>query len=738
LSDSSENVGQTVERRLRALVAIAEALAKGRDAPDVLQSVVDSACDLLDAESARLELLEPYREGSERTRRLAAVSGLARIPAGSVRKADDGTGGYVIATGRPVLVLQLSEGLVEPPEAMRYTSPYLRNESAVLVPLGAQGHVLGTLAVLHSSPFRFDPADVGLMEQFALLATMAVDAGQRLEREESEALRLRALYLATEQVGEGIALVGTDERIRYANPAFGAVHGVLAGDLIGRPVDELMGPGWPWADLAERLMVSGDVRADGWVSHLSGVPVQVEIHARSVADHDGLAPLGTVLVMHEIADRKAAEAKLHRQASSDPLTGLANRRSIIEAVTTALGTARPGRPVALLFVDLDRFKRFNDGLGHRMGDSVLVQVARRFAAALGEGEILGRLGGDEFVVLLETVASPDAALAVAQRLAATLREPIAADGRTLTVSASIGVALAEPGGDVETLLRDADTAMYQAKAAGRDTQSLLDREAAPSFLAELDLEEELRHGVGDGQLLLAFQPVFDLRGGRLEGFEALVRWAHPTRGVLLPAAFLPVAEETDLIRPIGAWVLDRAAEVMTRYLPRLPHLALGVNVSSRQLVGDQLLEQLDDTLGRTGLPPDNLILEITESLAMRPGSERTLHHLRERGVRLAIDDLGTGYSNLSHLKGLPVSIVKVDHSFVAGLGADVRDRAIVATLLGLGSSLGLEVVAEGIETAAQLAVLQELGCPYGQGNLLGPATVPPGLDVLPEVDNSRW
>jgi diguanylate cyclase (GGDEF)-like protein/PAS domain S-box-containing protein len=734
LSNSSENVVETVERRLRALMAIAEALAKGSDAPEVLHSVVDSACYLLDAESARLELLEPYEEGRERSRRLVAVSGPVRIPAGSMRKADEGAGGYVIATGRPVLALKVSEGLIEPPEARRTASPYLHNESGVIVPLGAHGQVLGTLAVLHSTAFRFGPADVELMEQFALLATMAVDAGRRLERERAEALRLRALYLATEQVGEGIALVGTDQRIRYANPAFGEVHGMRAEDLVGRPIDELMGPGWPWSALAERLAVAGDVRADAWVWHRSGFPVQVEIHARTVADHDGLAPLGTVLVMHEIADRKAAEAKLHRQASSDPLTGSANRRSIIAAVTTALRTANGHRSAALLFVDLDRFKKINDGLGHRVGDIVLVHVARRFAAALGPGQLLGRLGGDEFVVLLEGVAGPDAALAVAQRLAATLREPISVDGRALTVSASIGVAMAEPGGDVETLLRDADAAMYQAKAAGRDTQALLDREAAPSFLAELDLEEELRRGIVEGQLLLYLQPVFDLRSGRLEGFEALVRWAHPTRGLLLPGAFLPLAEETDLIRPIGAWVLGQAAEIVTHYLPSRPHLALGVNVSARELVGNQLIEQLDETLGRTGLPPDNLILEITESLAMRPGSEQTLHHLRERGVRLAIDDLGTGYSNLAHLKRLPVSVVKVDQSFVAGLGADIRDRAIVATLLGLGSSLGLDVVAEGIETGLQLAVLQELGCPYGQGNLLGRAAVAPEPEELAEAD----
>jgi diguanylate cyclase (GGDEF)-like protein len=458
--------------------------------------------------------------------------------------------------------------------------------------------------------------------------------------------------------------------------------------------------------------------------------VQVELHARTVADHDGVAPLGTVVLMHEIADRKAAEAKLHRQASSDALTGLANRRSIIDAVGAALRTADRQRPVALLFVDLDRFKKINDGLGHRVGDMVLVQVARRFAAALGAGQVLGRLGGDEFVVLLEAVTDPQAALAVARHLAASLRSPISVDERSLTVTASIGVAVADAGSDVETLLREADTAMYQAKAAGRDTQVFLDRQSPSSFLAELDLEEELRRGVADQQLRLAFQPVFDLRNGRLEGFEALVRWAHPTRGLLLPGEFLPLAEESGLVRSIGAWVLRRGAEAMTRYLPQLGHLALGVNISPRQLGGDELIDELDETLGRTGLPPDHLILEITESLAMRPGFEQTLHHLRERGVRLAIDDLGTGYSNLGYLKRLPVSILKVDRSFVAGLGTDERDRAIVATLLGLGKSLGMEVIAEGVESDVQLTVLQELGCSFGQGNLLAPADDPPEPDEL--------
>lgn len=736
MSTAIEPVGSGLERRLRALMSIAEALARGRASSDVLQSIVDSARYLLDAESGRLELIRPAMVGlpvEQQERTLVAVSGQARIPVGTVRKGTEGGAAYAARTGRAALAYKLSERLSDPPGAVDSASPFLRNESAIVVPLGIPGPVLGTLAVLHTEPFFFDHGDVELMEQFATLATMAVDAGRRFEREKAEAIRLRALYLATEQVGEGIALVGTDDRIRYANPAFASLIGLGVGEIVGRPVRDLMGSELSWSEVSSRLAYEGEVRTEAKVWHRTGSQIQVELHARPLADPDGREALGTVVLLHEIGERKAAEAELQFQATSDPLTGLANRRSIIEAVSSAIHAAGRRQPVALLFLDLDRFKKINDGLGHRVGDEVLVQVGRRFSSALGRGPLLGRLGGDEFVVLLDAVADASAALAVADQLAHCLSEPVRVDGRSLTVTASIGVALAEPGTDVETLLRDADAAMYQAKAAGRDTRVLLNRPADASFLAELDLEEDLRLGIGRGELRLAFQPVVDLLTGHLSGYEALVRWQHPERGLLYPGAFLPLAEESGLIRPIGVWVLEHATTIAAGYMDRHPELRIGVNVSARQLVGDDLIGQIDRALARSGLPASRLIIEVTESWAMRPGSEHVLSELADRGVRLAIDDLGTGYSNLAHLKRLPVHSVKIDQSFVAGLGRDKRDRAIVATLLGLGDALDMTVVAEGVETPLQLQVLQELGCPFAQGNYLGMAADPPTADAIRPV-----
>jgi diguanylate cyclase (GGDEF)-like protein len=607
-------VGGLTERRLEALMAITGALARGSDAGEILQSVVDSARYLLDAESARLEMVVTDEVTGARARRLVAASGWCRHPIGSVRPLDEGVGGWVVRTGSPATALQMSSRLTAPPDAGRSASTYLSNESGVAVPLRSERGIIGTLAVLHPLAFRFGPSDVEVMEQFALLASLAVDAGERLRRAQDN-----------------------------------------------------------------------------------------------------------------LARRRADQARLHRLARTDSLTGLANRRSIIESVETAL--ARAG-PVALLFLDLDRFKRVNDGLGHRSGDALLVEVARRFETALEPGEVLGRLGGDEFVVLLDSVPDPETALATARRLATSLEEPILVDGRHLAVTASIGVALGEPASTVETLLRDADVAMYQAKAAGRDTEVLLDRTTASSTLDELNLEEELRQAVAGDQLRLALQPVFDLGTGRLVAFEALVRWHHPQRGVLLPADFLPMAEETGLIRPVGGWVLHQAVDVLSRYLPARPDLLVGVNISARQLADEELMESIDRALARSGVPSHHLVLEMTESLAMRPSVDRNLRAIRDRGVRLAIDDLGTGYSNLAYLKTLPVSVLKVDQSFVAGLGVDPRDDAIVATLLGLGRSLGMRVVAEGIESPTQLGALRAMGCVYGQGLLLGPAGPPPSCDAL--------
>jgi diguanylate cyclase (GGDEF)-like protein len=621
--------GVAAGRRLRALMAITAALARGSDAEEILQSVVDSACYLLDAESARLEMVISLSPGGPLLVKLVAASGLTRHPVGSVRPLGQGVGSHVIRTGTPVTALQLSAGLTTPAEAAEHASPYLRNESGIAVPLraatgttgrGTETGIIGTLAVFHSLPFRFGPADVEALQQFALLANLAVDAGQRLQRAQDD-----------------------------------------------------------------------------------------------------------------LARRRIDERRLHRLARTDTLTGLANRRSIIESVETALGRGGTEGSVALLFIDLDRFKRVNDGLGHRIGDALLIEVARRFRAALRQGEVLGRLGGDEFVVLIESVPDPEVALETARRLAAGLAAPIVVDRRHLAVTASIGVALAETESNVETLLRDADAAMYQAKAAGRDTEMLLDRCAASSTLDDLDLEEELRRAVVGDQLRLVLQPVFHLAAGSLVGFEALLRWEHPERGLLQPADFLAMAEETGLIRSVGGWVLQRAVDALAHYLPTSPGLMMGVNISARQLASDELVDGIDEALDRTGVPPEQLMLEITESLAMRPSVDRNLRRIRQRGVRLAIDDLGTGYSNLGHLKTLPMSVFKIDHSFVSGLGADRRDDAIVSTLLGLGQSLGMRVVAEGIETPAQLRTLRELGCLYGQGNLLAPAGPPPSCDALPRL-----
>jgi diguanylate cyclase (GGDEF)-like protein len=644
-----ERPEMAAERRLQALMAITAALARGSDAGEILQSVVESARYLLDAESARLEMVVPLPRGGAspggadlgdgRGRKLVAASGLSRNPVGSVRSVNEGVGSHVVHTGTPVIALQLSAGLTAPAEAARRASPYLHNESGVAVPLrsapdtrpgatvtggtgtgGTGTEVIGTLAVFHTLPFRFGPADVEVLEQFAVLANLAIDAGERLQRAQDD-----------------------------------------------------------------------------------------------------------------LARRQLGERRLHHLARTDTLTGLANRRAIIESVEAALGRQDPAGSVALLFIDLDRFKRVNDGLGHRAGDALLIEVGKRFAAALHDGEVLGRLGGDEFVVLLEAVPDPEVALKSARRLAASLAEPIVVDGRHLAVTASIGVALAEAEGNVGTLLRDADAAMYQAKAAGRDTERVLDRRAAASVLADLDLEEELRRAVAGDQLRLVLQPVFDLASGRLVAFEALLRWNHPDRGLLLPADFLAVAEETGLIRSVGGWVLQRAVDALAFYLPARPDLMVGVNISARQLASDELVDGIDEALDRSGVPAGQLLLEITESLAMRPSVDRNLQRIRDRGVRLAIDDLGTGYSNLAHLKTLPVSVLKIDHSFVSGVGNDRRDDAIVSTLLGLGESLGMRVVAEGIETPVQLRTLRELGCRYGQGNLLAPAGPPPSRDALGEL-----
>jgi diguanylate cyclase (GGDEF)-like protein/PAS domain S-box-containing protein len=413
----------------------------------------------------------------------------------------------------------------------------------------------------------------------------------------------------------------------------------------------------------------------------------------------------------------------------DPLTGLANRVLFSDHLERALGRMKAGEAgrFAVLFVDLDNFKIINDSLGHGLGDQLLVEVSRRLAGAVrshparGRRDLVARLGGDEFAILLEDLEQDRDAEAVARRILERLQEPFLLDGKEAFTGASIGIASASPEyASAVEILRDADTAMYRAKALGRSCYVVFDAELRARAIQRLELEQDLRKALERGELVVYYQPKIELGTGALCGFEALLRWRHPRRGLLGPAEFIPIAEETGLIVPIGLWVLREACRTLRSWLDELAghrRLEVSVNVSARQFRQPDLVDKVAEILAETGLPPERLQLEITETVLMedRRAALSVLERLKALGVGLKIDDFGTGYSSLNCLSEFPFDSLKIDRSFVLHLGQDDDALEVIKAILSLGETLRLEVVAEGIETATQLEALQELGCRFGQG-----------------------
>jgi diguanylate cyclase (GGDEF)-like protein len=430
--------------------------------------------------------------------------------------------------------------------------------------------------------------------------------------------------------------------------------------------------------------------------------------------------------------RRAFDDAVH-QATHDPLTGLPNRSLVVDRLDQALArSSRSGGRVTVLFADLDRFKVVNDSFGHPVGDGVLLSVSERLRAAVRPQDTVGRLAGDEFVIVCEDLTDRET-INVAERVAATVSDPIMLGGRETVITASIGIAHAEPGTRAEDMLRDSDVAMYRAKERGRSRIELFDAEMRRRMVDRLEMERSLRTAIAAGELRLDYQPIVTFDDWRVTAAEALVRWEHPERGLVQPDEFIPLAEESGLILPLGRWVLTEACRQLAVWRAEgRADLRVTVNLSARQFADPELIDVVAEALAKAGLPADALWLEITESVLMEEveATANTLHALKRLGVHLAVDDFGTGYSSLSYLKRFPVDLLKIDRSFIDGLGTDPEDGAIVLAIVSLAQALRLEVVAEGVEQFHQLEALHRLGCDAVQGFLLAR---PARADRLPEV-----
>jgi diguanylate cyclase (GGDEF)-like protein len=426
------------------------------------------------------------------------------------------------------------------------------------------------------------------------------------------------------------------------------------------------------------------------------------------------------------------------QALKDSLTRLANRRLFHDRVGHALarGQRRPGT-MAVLFVDLDKFKDVNDSLGHPAGDQLLTSVADRLRAILRPGDTAARLGGDEFAVLVEDIAGEGAAVEVAERLLEALADPFLLRGHDVAVGASVGIAVSAPGDTVDDLLRNADMAMYTAKEAGRGRYELFQPDMHLALVRRVEMENYLRRAAEDGEFTMYYQPIFALATGRLAGLEALLRWQHPARGLLEPSEFLALAEETGAIIGIGARALEEACRQARLWKDRHPDLLLkmAVNLSPIQLLQPDIIDIVNGALLRSGLAPDDLTLELTESVMVNGTGAvlERLHVLRALGVHLAIDDFGTGYSSLGHLRQLPFDVLKIDKTFVDGVANGSEESAFARAIIKLGQTLGLAIVAEGVERAEQAVQLQELGCEFAQGFWFAKPLHVDGVDALLRV-----
>jgi diguanylate cyclase (GGDEF)-like protein/PAS domain S-box-containing protein len=597
---------------------------------------------------------------------------------------------------------------------------------------------------------RIDGARVAAAAQRPALRITLINIDEH-KRAEAE-LRLAAVAFETQ---EGIMITDANGVIERVNAAFTKITGYSAQEAIGQRGD-LMHSGLQDAAFYEvmwaHLKTKGRWQGEVWNRRKSG-EVYPQWLAITEVSFDGDRPQRYVGTMIDITDRKAREEEIAQLAFYDPLTDLPNRRLMKDRLQQALvASGRLKREGALMFIDLDRFKEINDTLGHDKGDRLLQRAALRLVACVREGDTVARIGGDEFVVMLPPglSESPDEsavlAEAIADKILKSMREPYVVDGLVLHVSASIGIALfGEQPTSVEELLKRADQAMYQAKAAGRDTLRFFDVAAQDSLRTRSFIEADLRVALAQGQLLLNYQPVFNVarkmigaEAPRRRGAEALVRWQHPQRGLLLPDDFVSIAEDSGLIFPLGQWALDAACAQLALWRDDavLGQLTVAVNVCSLQLLDHDFVAQVLAVVQRHGVNPARLKFELTESVLLHDVDDTIakMRELQSHGVGFSLDDFGTGYSSLAYLKRLPLDQLKIDRSFVRDMLNKPHDAAIVRTIVELGVSLGLTVVAEGVETVSQCEVLAHLGCQGFQGRLFG---MPMSPDELRALANSE-
>jgi len=563
-------------------------------------------------------------------------------------------------------------------------------------------------------PSRVDGDEVGDMAR--AVQVFKENAIELLQRKTELEQVNRRLDVAINNMSHGLSMFDADMHLIICNERFRAMYGLT---------EELVKPGTPLRDILKYLIANGSLKqsldealrettrraddeTDSYLSELPGGRVIATSHQRM---SDG----GWVAVHEDVTDRRRTEARIAHLAHHDQLTNLPNRTYFLQELDLAVQGLRRGKNFAVLCLDLDRFKGVNDSLGHPVGDFLLKTAGERLTACIGPKDFVARLGGDEFAVIQSDVDDPEAAGKLAQSLIDAISLPYAIDDHQIVVGVSIGIALAPADGtNPDQLLRNSDIAMYRAKAEGRGAYRLFEQEMDARIRARRALELDLRHALGGGQLQVYYQPLVSAASGSVQGFEALLRWLHPTHGMIAPSDFIPMAEETGLINPIGEWVLRTACATAVK-LPS--DISVAVNLSPVQFRSGNLVHAVLSALAASGLPARRLEIEITESALMEDDAKTlaTLHQLRQVGVRISMDDFGTGYSSLNYLRSFPFDKIKIDRSFVRDIANNSDGLAIVRAITSMAASLGIAVVAEGVETGEQYQLLRQEGCTELQG-----------------------
>lgn len=528
-------------------------------------------------------------------------------------------------------------------------------------------------------------------------------------------------------IGDGVISTDVAGRVTYLNAVAENMTGWALEEAAGRPFEEVLRV----ADVATRESVQNPMtlailenktvglKSNCVLIRRDGTEAAVEDSAAPIHDRRGRVT-GAVMVLRDVSMTRALSLKMAHLAQHDSLTDLPNRIVLNDRLTQALALARRHQQkLALLFLDLDRFKSVNDSLGHAIGDRLLQSVAERLLACVRGSDTVSRQGGDEFVILLSEVACPADAAVSAEKILLALSMPHRIDQRDLHLTASIGiVTYPDDGMEAETLLKHADLAMYRAKATGRNSYRFFEPDMSGNTAYRQSLESGLHRAIERHEFVLHYQPTMSLDSGELIGVEALIRWRHPQRGLVPPAQFVPIAEESGFIAAIGLWVLHEACRQSRAWRAAgLPPMRIAINISTVELRDKGFVERVGGILEEHGLVPQDLELELTETFLMHDSNSAAavLHSLSDLGVRIALDDFGTGYSSLSHLKRFPIDTLKIDRSFVRNLPTDADDASIVSAVIGMGKGLQVRVVAEGVETQGQLAFLRKWGCPEGQG-----------------------